>query len=71
MGKTERDIPSLEAIGQFLASGIPVGKPAGSVVLGGEQALHPQPGQRWWESLMLARESRIKFRRSLHTSKLC
>ena len=71
MGKTERDIPSLEAIGQFLASGIPVAQPAGSVVLGDEQALQPQPGQRWWESLMLARESRIKFRRSLHTSKLC
>ena len=71
MGKTERDIPSLEAIGQFLASGIPVAAPASSEVLGGENVLHPQPGARWWESLMLARDSRIKFRRSLHTSKLC
>ena len=71
MGKTERDIPSLEAIGQFLATGIPVNQPALSAVLGDEAGIHPQPGKRWWESLMLARASRIKFRRSLHTSKLC
>jgi hypothetical protein len=71
MGKTERDFPSLEAVGQFLASGIPVVQTAASTTFGGKDVLHPQPGQRWWESLMLARESRIKFRRSLHTSKLC
>ena len=70
MSKTDRDIPSLEAIGQFLASGIPVMTPAASTEIGNDFSVHPEPGSRWWESLMLARESRIKFRRSLHQRKL-